>query len=842
MDKRFVRLTLLIDQGESAPGPRWQATREFDDLASLLADTPQHPAVVILGAPGTGKSTLLRHHQLETAQSALARLAETPDPPLTFLAELNRYPSGKADQPPPSPLAWLEQLWERPRRAHDLPSLKSLLEERRLTLLLDALNEMPGEPAPLVRRWKEFLAELDRDYPGNRVLFTCRTLDYSASLSSNDLPVPQARLEDLSDAKVREFIDRHSPEHGAKLWANLRGTPQLDLFRTPYYLRLLVDLSRDGEVPDGRASLFTRLIRSVLQRELEKPHPLPALMDGGLLTEGDRRQLGLGRWNGPHQLPERGPLVGRLRDLAFDMQREHPGAKASLPHGQALERLGGPDAEAALEAACALTILDQDPAREDEVTFFHQLLQEYFAARKLAAEFDPELVAQKWRANEVSPNLEETLKGLSEADPLPPLEATGWEETTRLAAAMATELASSEPKPKDAGEFVRAISRVNLPLAARCAADAGVAVPETLKAELRTALIERSRSLQADLRARIAAGEALGELGDPRFERKPGPHGDYLLPPMVRIPAGRYLIGSEDGHADERPVHHVDLAEFEMGQFPVTNAEWRLFMDAGGYEEQRWWTSEEDQAWHRGEGTEDGPRAQAREERRFHQQNPGTLRNWLREGRVTTVYVEDWEGYARMRDEEFDALLARSFPAGRQTQPRQWNNQAFNDPSQPVVGVCWHEVRAYCLWLSAQTGQHYALPTEAQWEAAARGKSGRAFAYGDRFDSRRANTFESHLRRTTPVGIYPEGETPEGISDLTGNVWEWTSSVFRDYPYDPNDGREASKTGASRRVVRGGAWCNDRDGARAAYRDDNLPGARYSSLGFRLVRVSPILK
>ena len=115
--------------------------------------------------------------------------------------------------------------------------------------------------------------------------------------------------------------------------------------------------------------------------------------------------------------------------------------------------------------------------------------------------------------------------------------------------------------------------------------------------------------------------------------------------------------------------------------------------------------------------------------------------------------------------------------------PRFWDDPDFNNPAQPVVGVCWYEARAYCAWLSAQfsplpAGEGlgvraaFRLPTEAEWEAAARGLGkGRTFAYRGKFDAARCNTFESHIRRTTPVGVFPGGETPEGVVDLCGNVW-----------------------------------------------------------------------
>ena len=96
----------------------------------------------------------------------------------------------------------------------------------------------------------------------------------------------------------------------------------------------------------------------------------------------------------------------------------------------------------------------------------------------------------------------------------------------------------------------------------------------------------------------------------------------------------------------------------------------------------------------------------------------------------------------------------------------------------------------YCIWLSEQRSRYYRLPTEVEWEAAARGLESRQYAWGDDFDTVHTNTFETHLRRTSPVGVFPGGDTEAGIMDLTGNVWEWTISLFESYPYRVGDGRE----------------------------------------------------
>ncbi|MBK8314330.1 MAG: SUMF1/EgtB/PvdO family nonheme iron enzyme [Acidobacteria bacterium] len=117
-------------------------------------------------------------------------------------------------------------------------------------------------------------------------------------------------------------------------------------------------------------------------------------------------------------------------------------------------------------------------------------------------------------------------------------------------------------------------------------------------------------------------------------------------------------------------------------------------------------------------------------------------------------------------DEEFEQWLDETFPPGKlYRQPEYWDDTRFNNPAQPVVGVTWFEARAYCNWLTANshgvppsggTESIFRLPTEAEFEAAARGKKGQMFPYGKEFEMSRSNTFESHIRRSTPVGIFQQ--------------------------------------------------------------------------------------
>ena len=827
LDRRFTRLTLLLDQGPEAQGARWQAgSQSFTELREVLAATPDSPALVLLGPPGCGKSTLLRRLELDLALDAL-RAGDASRAARSMFVPLSRHRPPQAGQPPPLPREWLAQEWE--RRHPQLPPFGDLLASGRLVLLLDAVNELPhadaGDYRQRAAQWRDFLGELPA---GTRAIFSCRSLDYSASLSSAELAVPHVRIETLSDSQVEDFLRLYRPERASELWSQLRGSDQLDLFRSPYYLKLL--LAQEGDAPlQGRATLFTAFVRQCLRREIDTPTTrsfAPAPCSPPAITSAACSMTGGSR---PNCL--RAARCCR-HSAASPTPCRHAGAggkRARVPYDDALDLHGAP-ADELMHAGVALQVVE---VQWDDVLYVHQLLQEYFAARVVAAEAQPALAASAWRADEIVPRLAETLATRADSDPLPEAPATGWEETFVLASAMAA----------DPEKFVTDLIAVNLPLAGRCAAQPEVRLLPSLRERLQKALVERSRDPAADLRARIAAARALGQLGDPRFARRRGPFGDYLLPPVVEIAGGDYRIGSDEGlYQDEAPVHELKLAPFAVGRFPVTNAEWRRFVAAGGYADERWWQGEAAKRWQRGEGTDKGPKEQWRRNRRFVCANPGLAATLLREGRISSRQIEFWEEIRQMSDDDFEQKLRTRYAGGRQSEPALWNDPAFNDATQPVVGVCWYEVRAYCAWLSAQTGQDWRLPSEAEWEAAARGRAGHRYAWGDEFDAARCNVFETHVRRTTPVGVFPGGDTPEGLSEITGNVWEWTSSAYETYAYRADRRREDTDRADARRVVRGGSWNSYRVVARGACRDGGDPGARSDDVGLRLVCVSSILK
>ncbi|MBL8527944.1 MAG: SUMF1/EgtB/PvdO family nonheme iron enzyme, partial [Burkholderiales bacterium] len=603
VDKRFTPLALLVDQGPDAQGARWQEQqREFNDLREVLAAV-EDTALVLLGPPGCGKSTLLRRLELDLAVDALR---EPDQARISLFLPLSRYRPPQKGAELPTPHEWVAQEWQRPQH-RQLPSFAEVLDTGRLVLLLDAVNEMPhtGEQdyRERIERWSEFLADVARGAPGTRVVFSCRSLDYSAPLSSPHASVPHVRIKAMTDPQVKDFLALYSPGHGAQIWRELEGTPQLEVFRSPFYLKLLVEQpAAEARLRTGRAALFTSFVRGALLREIEESRN-PLFLSDGLLVRRDYERIVQRRWADGYELAANSPLFADLSDFAARLQERCATgneARVRVKFAEALTLLGGATGEDVLEAGAALQVLD---IGRDDVLFVHQLVQEYFAGRAIAAGPQYEFARVAWRSDAMHPSLQEVLDGLADSDPLPAAPATGWEETFVIAAAMAA----------DAGAFVQDVAEVNLPLAGRCAAQPDVKLSAGHKQRLRNELVGRSRDPQADLRARIAAGRALGELGDPRFERRTGPHGDYLLPPMIDIEGGTYAIGSDEGHYDdEAPIHEVTLAPFALGQFPVTNAEWRCFMEAGGYDEERWWDTAAATRWQRGEGTADDAKAEDR--------------------------------------------------------------------------------------------------------------------------------------------------------------------------------------------------------------------------------------
>lgn len=239
---------------------------------------------------------------------------------------------------------------------------------------------------------------------------------------------------------------------------------------------------------------------------------------------------------------------------------------------------------------------------------------------------------------------------------------------------------------------------------------------------------------------------------------------------LKRIPGGVFRMGSKF-HPREYPPRLEQVSEFQIAEVPVTASQYEAFVSSEEiYHDQRWWSAA---GW-----------------------------EWLN---------GNAEGWGR-KD--------RKFPDG-------WKSQV-NKSFHPVTGVTVFEAEAYCAWLSDAKGKAARLPTEIEWEYAARGDDLRAFPWGDEFRATFANTFESERLSTVETTAIPNDASPFGVMGTCGNVQEWTSSAYK-----PVKGEVAPSDVLH--VARGGSFNDTAFGSRTSYRRGYPPGFFYPYLGFRIV-------
>jgi formylglycine-generating enzyme required for sulfatase activity len=223
---------------------------------------------------------------------------------------------------------------------------------------------------------------------------------------------------------------------------------------------------------------------------------------------------------------------------------------------------------------------------------------------------------------------------------------------------------------------------------------------------------------------------------------------------------------------------------------------------------------------------------------RAHVEVPAGTYPYGDEGRTVEIRQPFWIGRYPVTNQQFAVFIAAGGYGDRQwwsnegrawqeveegAEPRHWHDRRWNAPNQPVVGVSFWEAEAFCAWAGGR------LPTEEEWEAAARGPKGLVYPWGDAWQDGICNTGEAGLGLTSPVGLFPRArQADHAIDDLAGNVWESCASFF-----DPK-----SKDFPDARVLRGGSWDDDLDLARSANRYGGLPNFRSSFIGFRVVCVA----
>jgi len=232
-------------------------------------------------------------------------------------------------------------------------------------------------------------------------------------------------------------------------------------------------------------------------------------------------------------------------------------------------------------------------------------------------------------------------------------------------------------------------------------------------------------------------------------------------------------------YADELPLHRLYLPEYRIARVPVTVMQFTQFIQATGYQTT---AEKEGSAW-------------------------------------------SWNG------SKWEAIKGANW-----AHPRGPASDVMQKANHPVTCVSWPDALAFCAWAGVR------LPTEAEWEKAARGTDGHLWPWGNEAPTKERCNFGRNVGDTTPVGNYPKGASPYGCLDMAGNVGEWTSSLWGQnvekpdygYPYNAHDGRE-DPAAAGRRVVRGGSFVNFGYFVRCAYRSLISPDFRFNYIGFRVM-------
>jgi sulfatase modifying factor 1 len=294
--------------------------------------------------------------------------------------------------------------------------------------------------------------------------------------------------------------------------------------------------------------------------------------------------------------------------------------------------------------------------------------------------------------------------------------------------------------------------------------------------------IDATAAAEIDMAATAVAGTP--QVNDDRY---------LVLAPgidmaLARIPPGEFNMGSADSDKDaareEKPQHTVKLDDYWISVDDITVEEFALFVRATGYK-----TTAE---------------------------TLGTGLVFNSSSALVQVKEATW---------------------------RQPGGPIVNVPidlDYPVVQVSWDDANAFCHWASEVSERRVKLPSEAQWEKAARGTDGRLYPWGNTPPDATLLNFDNQVGNVEPGGMYsPNGDSPYGVSDMAGNVWQWTSSLSMPYPYVANDGREDTSN-RDNRVLRGGAFrsgfiTSPKNSVRSAARGVADPAYRNGFVSFRVV-------
>lgn len=847
-----VYTALLTESREREMMGRQPQEREPRRL-SALAQLNQHRQLVLLGDPGSGKSTFvnfvagcLAGEALGHEHLNLARLT-TPLPPDE---DENRPqpPSDKEDKPkpqpwhhgallpvrvilrdlaaaglPPSGQAATAELWWRfvcqelqKASLDDCPALiRKELREKGGLLLFDGLDEVPSADEHRLHI-KQIIEAVADAFPLCRILVTSRT--YAYQKQAWRLPTFQETvLAPFSRGQITAFIDSwyrdiarrrnlnsdDAQGRGNLLRQAILGNRRLyELAERPLLLTLMASLHawRGGSLPEKREELYADAVDLLLDLWEQQRIVRGAGSEIKVIQPSLEQWLKIDRDQVRRLLNE---LAYRVHAAQTDLQ-----GTADITENDLVLGLLALSADKTLPAKELITYLSQRaglllPRGVGVYTFPHRTFQEYLAACHLTNTHSPAEIAALARTD---PGRWREVVLLAGAKAARGLAASAWQLAEELGHGEANTQATQWGL-RLAGQFL--VETVPLDK---------LSGPQQDKLQrVKQGLVQVLTSDQLPALERSAAGRYLAQLGDPRPEVL-----DVDAMQFCLIPAGDFMMGIEGEKGTLLHRQSCLTYDYWLGRFPVTQAQYQAFVEDGGYSRAEFWAE--------------------------------------------AIAADVWKNGA------YTAY-------GRRTAPSNYG-AAFSLPNLPVVGVSWYECLAFSRWLTQRWQKkgwlpqnwQVTLPSEAEWEKGARGgldvptqpilhslaaglelfsstlkphpsnlqpnpAPQRLYTWvGDEYDPKRVNDATGEIGQTNSVGCFASAVSVYGCEEMLGNVREWTRSLDKPYPYTPTDGREKLQRGRyDGTQIRGGSWASKSDYSRVGARYGYFPYFGYWNFGVRFV-------
>ena len=726
---------------------------------------------VLVGAPGSGKSTFLQYltlcmageilqrkeANLNTLNSLDVNLAPNPWPHGVLLpvhVELRSFVSSDSfprNNSKGVAKHLLDYIHSTLLPGRD-PDVRTYIqkEDGSVLLMLDGLDEIQ-EVNESRDRLSEIISDFAESYPACRLIITSRPYAYrEGSWRLYHAGFKEAAIADLDKPQIKDFVFRwyQSLNESGQVRAEIidervaRLTNSIDkhsylnsLVVTPLLLTMVVTLGQrsGGVLPIDRADLYEESVKLLFDRwNAQKGFVVPVLTT----------DLGIGI----------DTLRGKLEEIAFEIHRDagkndNAGEISSQQLHKAFMTIPNILKETVdqimdyLHQKSGIVVADSPK----HFRFVHRSFQEYLAACYLLGRVDyPDFLAQLALEN---PILWREVLLFAARRAATYRQRDVWDLVTKLCPYSISAEAIQENEWQ--GAYLAGIVILETKLYEQEFLQSYHPVLEHILASLVSCLDSKNISLSE----RYEIGCILGYVGDPR--RGIGTN-DNNVPDIewIEIPKGTFLIGSspkdEEAFANERPQHEIRLDTYYISKYPITVSQFQSYMKS--------------------------------------------VENPSRQG--------DY------------------FQPSPHDDPETYLNNF------PIIGVDFKEAISFCEWLGKKLGNEVRLPTQEEWEKAARGEHGRIFPWGDEFEGDRCNA-NNNIGKLCSVGLFPNGASPYGVMDMCGNIWEWTSSIWQ---ADPGTRKDVGKF----HEIRGGAFSSKPAAARCAYHGHEAT-SQASNQGFRIV-------